>query len=236
MATKYNSGQFDLATFLIMKRTWTGWQGIAMKSLFLALPLMVAGCATCNHLLEDLMSEPRHRNSVIYAGTKYHLREIPLYQTRNRSHWSSQISYSLRWWHYIDLPLCICADTILLPYTVPRTWYSRWKQQPTSEEIAIRPHMEEYSLCVHNLRDLDIGKQLHAQRHGLGPTESLPQDLDVYRAQMDFPWNRGPFYVCPADGVYTVGEQNEDPSCSIHGTAEQTMEAMEFMYKEKRLP
>lgn len=219
-----------------MKRNLTSWQSIAMKSPSLALLLLVGGCATCGHIVEDFMREPRSRDPLIYAGTKYHLDEIPLYRTRSRTHWASQLSNSLRWWHYIDLPLCVCADTLLLPYTVPRTLYPNWRAQPTREEIALRPHMEEFSRCRANLIGLEGGKLLYLQQHGLGPTDSVPQDLDVYRAQMDHPWNEGPFYVCPAGGTYEVAGQNEDPTCSVHGTASQAMQAMEYMYKEKRLP
>ena len=206
---------------MTMKRNLTAWQSIAMKSSSLALLLLVGGCVTCGHIVEDFTREPRSRDSLIYSGTKYHLHEIPLYRTRNRMHWASQLSYSLRWWHYIDLPLCVCADTLLLPYTVPRTSYSHWRAQPTREEIAIRPHIEEFCTCMCNLRGLEAGKLLHVHQHGLGPTESVPQDLDVYRAQMNHPWNQGPFYVCPADGAYVVGGQTEEPACSVHGTASQ---------------
>lgn len=198
--------------------------------------LTITGCATSSHLVEDFGRAPRSRDSLVYAGTKYHLHEIPLYSTRARMHWGSQIGYSLRWWHYIDLPLCVCADTILLPYTIPRTVYTHWASLPTEEEIAVRPFIEETSACTHNMRDLEVGKLMHTQRHGLGPTDSLPQDLDTYRAQVDVPYNKGPFYVCPASGEYTVGGQGDEPACSVHGSLSDAMEALEFMCRTKRVP
>jgi len=86
-----------------------------------------------------------------------------------------------------------------------------------------------------NMRNLEVDKIIHAQRHKLGPTDNLPQDIDFYREQVK-QFNKGPFYVCPAGGEYTVGQQDEEPACSVHGTLSEIKKSLEFMYKEKRLP
>ncbi|MDA3797938.1 MAG: hypothetical protein PF692_02540 [Kiritimatiellae bacterium] len=216
-----------------MKSILKVYLNIAM--ILTSFALLLSGCATGGYIAEDLWTSPRSRKPLIYAGTKYHIHEIPLYSTRSRMTMSSQIEYSMKWWHYVDLPLCICADTLLLPYTVPRTWWSNWKAQPTKEELLIRPLIMEYSSCYRNMRNLESDKYWYAQRNGLGQTEALPQNLDVYRNQMDAPSNDKP-YVCPAGGEYAVRGQNEEPKCTVHGTPSETMNAMKFMYKEKRLP
>jgi len=86
------------------------------------------------------------------------------------------------------------------------------------------------------MRDLKFGKLQHAQRHGLGPADDLPQDLEVYRAQVDVSYNKGPFYMCPAGGAYVVGGQNEEPACSVHGALSEAQRSLEFMCREKHLP
>lgn len=209
-------------------------QSIEIISLLLAL-FLVGGCATCSHIIEDFTQEARSRDSLIYAGTKYHRQEMKLNKSRNRSHWSSQISYSMRWWHYIDLPLCAIADTILLPYTAPRTWYSRWKGQPTKEETAIEPYIKEYALCLGNLDGLDADKVTYIQLKKLGPTDNPPQDIEFYREELK-EFNKPPFYECPSGGKYTVGKRDEEPSCSIHGSLSQAKKALYFMCNKKRLP
>lgn len=200
--------------------------------LFLTALLFTGGCATSSSIIEDFVYGPC---PLIYAGTRYHLEEIPLYGTRNRTHWASQLGYSFRWWHYVDLPLCLCADTLVLPYTVPRTYYTYLKSRPTKAEIAARPLIEEYATCIRNMRNLEADKVTYVQRHGLGASKELPQDIDFYRDQMT-PYNKGPFYMCPADGEYRVGSQGEEPSCSTHGTLSEATKVLEFVCKEKRLP
>jgi hypothetical protein len=120
------------------------------------------------------------------------------------------------------------ADTIVLPYTIPRTYYSQWKCSQWKEKEryfrplrdAIRPLRDEYQRCVENMRCLDVGKYFYADTLGLKPSDELPTDLDIYRRQIDVPINRknAPFYICPAGGKYTIGGQDEEPVCSVHGT------------------
>jgi len=207
-------------------------QTFMMVSAIFAL-LLTTGCATVGHLAEDLTTPPMHRKSVVYAGTKYHLHEIPLYSTRNRNHWASDIAYSFRWWHYIDLPLCLCADTVMLPYTIPRTWYSRWKSSPDEEEIAIRPYIIEYSACIRNMRDIQISKQLYAQSQGLDSSQELPRNLAIME---NYSADDLDHYVCPAGGEYSVGGHDQEPSCSVHGPLSVAKKEMNLMYKEHRLP
>jgi len=220
----------------LMNKKLAAYQVVISVFLCFLLLLTTSGCATISRIIKDLQSTSRIQDSLIYAGTKHHLHEIPLYSTRNRNHWASQIAYSFRWWHYVDLPLCFVADTVLLPYTIPRTWYTRRKAQPTKEETAIRPVIKEYSACCHNMRSLEAGKLKYARHHDLGVSGKLPQDLDIYRTQIDFPYNKGPFYICPAEGEYRVGARGEEPACSVHSTLSEASATLDFICKEHRLP
>lgn len=198
--------------------------------------LLAGGCATIGFVVDDFAAEPAHRKSLVYAGTKYHLEEIPRYRTRARMHWASQVGYSFRWWHYVDLPLCLCADTLLLPYTATRAWHTRRSDRPTGADLAARPLIEEYSACVRTMSNLEVDKVTCAQGDGTGPPGEPPQEIGFYRAWMDKPWNKGPFYVCPAGGEYRVGLRGEEPSCSAHGTLSEARRVFEFLCREKRLP
>jgi uncharacterized protein YceK len=210
------------------------------QSVTLVIPLLLSvlaiGCATVGHIVDNLIEPPMYRDSVVYSGTRYHLHEIPLYSTRARMHLASQIEYAFRWWHYIDLPMCICADTLLLPYTIPRDCYTKWKNIPTAEEKAFRTLVGEWSQCIHNLENLECAKLLYAETHNLAPSATLPQDLDVYRGELRPPVKRELFYVCPSDGTYRIGNLTEEPSCSIHGLLSQAKKTYGFLAKHKRLP
>lgn len=95
----------------------------------IAFPLLT-GCASVGLVVEDAVSPPRYRRSVLYAGTRFHLKELAASRTRQRLHWSSQLEPLFAWWHVVDLPLCLGADTVLLPYTVPRTLHTHWRARP----------------------------------------------------------------------------------------------------------
>lgn len=209
---------------------------IVRMLLSLLILLSAAGCATVGHLVENLTEPPMHRNSVVYAGTRYHLHEIPLYSTRNRRHWADNLAYSFRWWHYVDLPLCLCADTLLLAYTIPRDCYTWWQNLPAAEEKAFGALVVEWSYCKQSLNDLDYAKRRYAHEHGLAPSTPLPQDPDVYRAELRPPANKESFYLCLRGGVYRIGALGDEPSCSIHGSLSQVEETWDFLIKNNRLP
>jgi uncharacterized protein YceK len=96
-----------------------GTRELARPLWVLCLALSASGCATGGLLVEDLASPPHHRDVLVYAGTRHHAREIQHNRTRSRMHWASQVESLFDWWHFVDLPLCLVADTILLPYTLP---------------------------------------------------------------------------------------------------------------------
>jgi|LAHU01.1.fsa_nt_gb uncharacterized protein YceK len=198
--------------------------------------LLVAGCVTGGRVIQDLGDEARYRDSLVYAGTRYHLEEIPRYRTRARMHWASQAGHAFRWWHYLDLPLCFCADTLLLPYTVPRSWYTHRQNLPSGAKRAVQPLIDEYAACIRAMRELEADKITHAHGVGTGSPGEPPREIGFYRAWMDKPWNKGPFYVCPAGGEYRVGLRGEEPSCSVHGTLSEATRIFEFVCREKRLP
>jgi len=206
---------------------------ISRLILFLFTLMLISGCMTAQSIIQDLKGKkPTKRKSLIYAGTKQNYHEISLYESRARMCWASQIEYSFRWITYVDLCFCMVADTVVLPYTIPRTYYSKWRSLQWKEKEkkkdcdfrplreAIGPLRDEYQRCWENMRYLDSGKSLFASILGLKPTDELPIDLDVYRIGLDVVVNRRmfPFYVCPAGGKYIIGGQNEKPVCSIHGT------------------
>jgi len=213
----------------MINQTKDCWVGKLILSL-LSLATM-SGCMTAGYVIQDFKKAPRQRKSLIYAGTKYHQHEIPLYESRDRMTMGDEIDYALRWVHYIDLPLCLCADTVLLPYTIPRTQYSRRKIRPSKEEIAIRPLLQEYHACVSIMSSLKCQKEIYAEMHNLKPSDKLPQNLDIYWAH-----KKGFLFVCPAGGKYIVGAQTEEPYCSIHGTLSEAKATLDFIYKEHRLP
>ncbi len=206
---------------------------ISRLILFLCMLLLISGCMTAQSIIQDLKEKkPTKRKSLIYAGTKANYHEISLYKSRARMCWASQIGYSFRWITYVDLYFCMAADTIVLPYTIPRTYYSQWKSLQWKEKEkkkdrdfcplreAIGPLRDEYQRCAENMRFLEVEKNIFAHALGLKPSDELPTDLDVYRRSIDVPVNRkkAPFYICPTGGKYTVGGQNENPVCSVHGS------------------
>jgi hypothetical protein len=66
-----------------------------------------------------------------------------------------------------------------------------------------------HNMCVNNLRIIDAAKNQWALEHHKGandtPTES---DLLPYLKNNQFP-------QCPAGGVYTIGQDNTLPTCSV---------------------
>ena len=101
-----------------------------MKTLIqLIIIVLLSGCGTIESLREEGRSKDEHcylksfelrppKGSPVYSGVKWHFAEDPGPKVVTSCTPLPAGFVPRCWLNVIDLPLCIVADTVLLPYTL----------------------------------------------------------------------------------------------------------------------
>ncbi len=196
--------------------------------------LLILGCATVMYTFDDMpVGKP-----LVYGGTQHHVRELKdmpnkRYRAERYGRYDMLV-YKFSWWHYLDFPLSFAADTLILPYTVPRTLYLARKRRGRRLPPDVAASLDEHRICVRVLKDLASTREAYISHYGLTEEDRLPGSLEAYKDFMVK--SPGDFYTCPAGGVYTPGGWGKEPSCSVHGTVEQARENIGFLIRKHRKP